>query len=881
MIYWRFRLKHETLGEQTISEPDGWEDGRLRKERDKKFHSLSKYFDGSFIFYGNTGTSDGGYDFIKAADNIGIDEIVQLFVDYSTDNITYINVFDGQLDLESKVDMPNGRIRVNIIRNDLWSKFISRMNIPVNLRDDVDQDGNSRTSYTPCSLITRSQTIQYKSEYEREFSTTFPGGTGFGIQLDWDKTIVDDVHKFSLSEIKIDIGSDPGFTDYDNSSVIGLFEAPWDGEYTFSLGLESGVLFTTWASNSVEIFIRKITDTSPLVNGSGIPRTFLTYGSDGIIKHEGSKTLTLYKGEELAIIGFASSGSDRHTFFGYKRRKWKANVSVATTTAITLSGEQTIDGVLTTSSRVLVKDQGNINENGIYVTSLGVWSRASDSDTVSELIDAAVYVSSGTNNSDTYWQQTNQSLESFSTDPIFWTLTDLDDEKTRAYPGPGTPIAYLNVTANTIFSTTYTTGFLAHDAALSICDRIIGKDSSFISPVFGSGQTAIVYPSNGCYWTYFITRGLQLRGYDIDEKPISMSFSEWWDGLDPLLNLGLGTRIIDGDEKIYVGNKEEFYDDSSTSADFYNLEFETEYDPDRNFNKITVGFENWKSESVSGIDDPQTKHIYSSRFKRTGQEITIQSKFIASSAAIEFTRRQSLEKTSDYKFDDNTFIISINPIPSDELYPIPATYTPFFPEFMERFTSVTGISNPESKYNLRLTPARMLLRWLPFINAGLQSYIGSEYKFQSGEGNFDMQSEMSEFDCDPAFFDGLPLSEKQNIQVTNICFTVSEMSKEIRIPMSIGKFIDVDSQPDKPIGISQTDSNPIKLFIDTMDYNFAKGYAVVTGWFKKLYSLDLSTGSISQPICWGRFDAPCGSDALLWEDGDYLITEDGECLIME
>jgi len=41
---------------------------------------------------------------------------------------------------------------------------------------------------------------------------------------------------------------------------------------------------------------------------------------------------------------------------------------VATTANITLSGEQTIDGVLTSTNRVLVKDQTAGAENGIYVT---------------------------------------------------------------------------------------------------------------------------------------------------------------------------------------------------------------------------------------------------------------------------------------------------------------------------------------------------------------------------------------------------------------------------------------------------------------------------------------------------------------------------------
>lgn len=57
----------------------------------------------------------------------------------------------------------------------------------------------------------------------------------------------------------------------------------------------------------------------------------------------------------------------------------KGPVRVATTANITLSGEQTIDGVaVVTDDRVLVKDQTNAVDNGIWKVSTGVWSRAKD-----------------------------------------------------------------------------------------------------------------------------------------------------------------------------------------------------------------------------------------------------------------------------------------------------------------------------------------------------------------------------------------------------------------------------------------------------------------------------------------------------------------------
>jgi hypothetical protein len=79
---------------------------------------------------------------------------------------------------------------------------------------------------------------------------------------------------------------------------------------------------------------------------------------------------------------------------------WKTAVLVATTANITLSGEQTIDGFLTSSSRVLVKNQSTASQNGIYVSGSGAWTRSSDMSSWTQVPAAAVFVEEGTVNAD-------------------------------------------------------------------------------------------------------------------------------------------------------------------------------------------------------------------------------------------------------------------------------------------------------------------------------------------------------------------------------------------------------------------------------------------------------------------------------------------------
>ncbi len=79
----------------------------------------------------------------------------------------------------------------------------------------------------------------------------------------------------------------------------------------------------------------------------------------------------------------------------------KASVRVATTTNITLSGTQTIDGVsVIAGDRVLVKDQSTSSQNGIYIVDAGAWTRAVDMNTWAEVPGAFVFVEEGGVNAD-------------------------------------------------------------------------------------------------------------------------------------------------------------------------------------------------------------------------------------------------------------------------------------------------------------------------------------------------------------------------------------------------------------------------------------------------------------------------------------------------
>lgn len=98
----------------------------------------------------------------------------------------------------------------------------------------------------------------------------------------------------------------------------------------------------------------------------------------------------------------------------------KASVKCATTGNITLSGEQTIDGVTTSASRVLVKAQSAAAENGLYTSAAGAWARVADMDAWTEVPGAFVFVEEGSTLADTGWVCTAGAGGTIGSTAITW-----------------------------------------------------------------------------------------------------------------------------------------------------------------------------------------------------------------------------------------------------------------------------------------------------------------------------------------------------------------------------------------------------------------------------------------------------------------------------
>lgn len=416
---------------------------------------------------------------------------------------------------------------------------------------------------------------------------------------------------------------------------------------------------------------------------------------------------------------------------------------------------------------------------------------------------------------------------------------------------------HLNVTFNSVVPDSSTDAFLTHDVASAITDRIAGQSGLFYSKYLGNPFTVREYDDIGCASLLANMKGLHLRGYKLEgnidptkNKPFFQSMQDWWDGINPIHNLGLGYEKIGEDNVIRVERKEYFYDDSEFSIKLSNVQKITcKYDSDVQFSSVKNGYEKWQSQAAngvgtpSGIDDGQTVQTRNSRFKKVGKLLTILSKWIAASLTIETTRRVGNLLSANYTYDDDTFVIALKNDGGD-----------FTPELDENFSSITNLSNSASRYNSRLTPARNFLRWLNYLAGCLQDYSTSFFKFASGEGNYTMTSTMTT-SCE-GDESGESIAENGDIEVGTDFLHLSQLY-DIEHELDWNDYLTFRERKRFALGISQTEDDHKKFMIKDFDYQFATGILKIQAWAKEPFEIQVIDSPASEGIYYSnRFYEP-------------------------
>jgi hypothetical protein len=147
----------------------------------------------------------------------------------------------------------------------------------------------------------------------------------------------------------------------------------------------------------------------------------------------------------------------------------KASVVAGTTVNITLSGTQTIDGiVLVSGDRVLVKNQTAPADNGLYLCAAGAWTRTTDMDTWAEVPGAYVFVETGSTLADTGWVCTSNAGGTIGVTAITW----------AQFSGAGSGVSSITFGSTGLTPATATTGAVTVAGTLAVANGGTGATTA-------------------------------------------------------------------------------------------------------------------------------------------------------------------------------------------------------------------------------------------------------------------------------------------------------------------------------------------------------------------------------------------------------------------
>jgi trimeric autotransporter adhesin len=262
----------------------------------------------------------------------------------------------------------------------------------------------------------------------------------------------------------------------------------------------------------------QVTSTTKVDNLNAEFGTNLMGGSNGTIPYQTDVNATAMlstgtSGQVLKSNGVSAPSWQTLDMTYLPDSTFKKSVRCATTTNITLSGTQTIDGIsLVVGDRVLVKNQTTSNQNGIYTVSSDSWTRTPDADSITKLASGLVAVDSGTVNGGFLFDNDLKITDTLGTTNIIWNASADNGKKLNFFSsttsselasvisdetGSGslvfasTPALTGTPTAPTATKSTNTTQIATTAFVMGQLPTGFGRGSGTNSTIDGSSTTAI------------------------------------------------------------------------------------------------------------------------------------------------------------------------------------------------------------------------------------------------------------------------------------------------------------------------------------------------------------------------------------------------------
>jgi hypothetical protein len=291
---------------------------------------------------------------------------------------------------------------------------------------------------------------------------------------------------------------------------------------------------------------------------------------------------------------------------------------------------------------------------------------------------------------------------------------------------------------------------------------------------------------NQCLDFYQITKGSFIRQVTEPSVPkLFTSYEYLFEQCRKIFNIGWG--FDNNETELKIARIEEFY--KSTIVVDVGLVDKAIFTTAKDliYGTIMVGYNKWEAEEYNGLDEMNTERQYRRNIDSNPTELDLMSDLISAGYTIEITRRKNQARTgtSDWRYDDDLFIVNANVIEGN-LY-----------AYRGVDNGAANIYSPATRMNYVLTPLRNLMRWFKSIVAAQPTVANEELIFTSGTGNYIAEGQMTTY-CP---IEGSVISENETISTAdfdNSYYTTPIWKTEyvtFTAPFSMADFEDVKVNP--------------------------------------------------------------------------------------
>lgn len=681
-MIWRFKLidfTYDPNGVETIvSEPQGWENISLNIRRDEEMHGIFFEFTGNeLVFYGE------GMSIIREAyEAYGIEANVNIIVESACEDDNYSTFYEGKLVFESYketiADLCSVSIRTE--QQDIVTTFRNRIETAIDLASTTSLDGTALDTYTN---LPKNQYLPSKGLYKRTerymqndyyipqscIYTKNAIAAGTGVQTIYNTEYWDlDFENAQNDEVK-------------NWQAVDM----WD----FNAGSMSTMIIEDAGQYDIDFRIKGIVlagARSPVAevpgNSPGTGGGFTYIWVDVILAINYVET----------IIGSYSSAITGNPLTAGSAFAMECNPAYNTSTNPLFNV---------------------FDENNSQVFNMNIDVSHTLTATLNNGDVVAVYLK--------IKQEGQYYRQLLSREDIYWA---------QSFKKSGDSFFKIN---SIIYKPDTTCDlFLVNEALARTTESVTDNKMSVYSNYFGrTDSQPYSAGADGCGSLEAITTGLLIRQQLIsgNAPQLNISFKELFTGLNCIHNIGMGLEddtYGGGREKIVrVEPVEYFYDKTNTILTCDNVFSITKSAiPNRMYSRIEAGYAKYESEDITGIDEFLSKREYRTEWKQTRNTDSKVCNFIASGYALEVTRRKGHLTTSDWRLDNDKFIICMKRYLGDIVVE------------QGQISGAVNIVDPNTVYNFAISPIRNAMRWLKTWFAGVKNPYLAKLIFADGTGNY-------------------------------------------------------------------------------------------------------------------------------------------------